>query len=129
MTLSRRYGLTFHLYFDPEGMLWFEVHRDRDGAILEFSKVDQVDLGLHEAIDLWMQHQLEEQFSHITVESCRCCGKPRQQPKYGPDGIDPRDELAYRFDLCPICADRFRLQNPWLEEDEEIEDCDEYGDW
>jgi len=107
MTLSRRYGLTFHLYFDPEGMLWFEVHRDRDGAILEFSKVDQVDLGLHEAIDLWMQHQLEEQFSHITVESCRCCGKPRQQPK---------------------CADRFRLQNPWLEENEDEDDevCDEW---
>ncbi|MEY4174109.1 MAG: hypothetical protein RI900_1274 [Actinomycetota bacterium] len=116
MALSQRHGFTFHLYFDPEGLLWFEVHRDRDGAVVEFGTVDDTGVTLDGVIDQWITSQLEDQFSHIDVKPCRSCQLPCQQPRCDEDGIDARDELAWRFDLCPTCADRLRIQNPWLSE-------------
>lgn len=115
MTLSRRHGLTFHLYFDPEGTLWFEVHRDRDGAVLDFQPIADTEMTLETATDHWIAHHLEEHFSDIEVEPCRSCKSPCQRPRYTENGIDERDELAWRFDLCPTCADRLRTQHPWLD--------------
>lgn len=128
MTLSRRHGLTFHLYFDPEGLLWFEVHRERDGAVLEFLPVDDLDATIDGVIDRWIESQLENQFSHIEVTRCRSCQLPCQQPRHGEDGIDARDELAWRFDICPTCADRLRTQHPWLD-DYPAASEDETEDW
>ncbi|MEY4173591.1 MAG: hypothetical protein RI900_756 [Actinomycetota bacterium] len=131
MALSRRHGFTFHLYFDPEGMLWFEAHRDRDGAVLEFSRIDDTDvgIGIDDAVDRWIAGQLEEQFDHVSIETCRCCGQRCQQAQLTDDGIDPRDEVAYRFDLCPTCADRFRTQNPWIVEYDGTTPYDDNEDW
>jgi len=132
MALSRRHGFTFHLYYDPEGDLWFEVHRDRDDAVVEFSKVPDAGLTTEEVVDHWITNQLEDQFSDITLRKCRACGRACQEPRYIDNEMDPRDEIAWRFDLCPTCADRLRSQHPWLELDRNDDEESEYGrfdDW
>lgn len=130
MALSTRHGFTFHLYFDPEGLLWFEVHRNRDGAVLQFTSEVDTGISLDEAADRWIAEQLEDQFSHLSVVQCRSCRQPCQQLRYTENCLDPSARIAWRFDLCHGCADRFRAQNPWIldDEDDDADDCDS-EDW
>jgi hypothetical protein len=128
MNPARRHGLTFSLHLDPDGPVWLEVLRDRDGAILEFAKLTDPTLTLEAAVDGWLSDQLEEMYSHIEIEHCRACNTPYQQRPFS-DEFSPRDELAWRFDLCIPCAERLAIQNPWLERQPDLDHEEDTEDW
>ncbi len=115
MSTIRRHGVAFHLIPTPGEVLWLEVIRESDGAVLHCEELDDQPDELAEAVEKWFDDIVRGRVDGIDIPACRGCGNRRRVARTDHDGwVLPDYLVEWHFVLCVVCAARLEQASPWM---------------